>query len=151
MAPFKTNCRWAGKKKKITPWNLNQWKRLTSSSESRNKKPKLKSCRTNPSLVDTKPGNTIGLIKLIGSVCPERRPACQSNTDVCAVINAGTGSPLPSWSRRKNQPDSGARDWTEPRRLKVPINQGKSWVFLTVCTTPRTSGAARRENNRYLR
>lgn len=59
------------------------------------KKPKLKSLLTNPRLVDTKPGDTIGLIKLIGSVCPERGPACQSNTDVSAVTNSGHGFSFP--------------------------------------------------------
>lgn len=72
-----------------------QWKRLASPSESLNKRLKLKSLLTNPSLVDTKPGNTIGLIKLIGPVCPERRPACQSNADVSAVTNSGNGFSFP--------------------------------------------------------
>ncbi len=72
-----------------------QWKRLASPSESLNKRLKLKSLLTNPSLVDTKPGNTIGLIKLIGSVCPERGPACQSNVDVSAVTNSGNGFSFP--------------------------------------------------------
>lgn len=59
-----------------------------------NKRLKLKSLLTNPSLVDTKPGNTIGLIKLIGSVCPERGLACQSYVDVSAVTNSGSGFSL---------------------------------------------------------
>lgn len=80
-----------------------QSKRLASPSESSNKRLKLKSLLTNLSLVDTKPGNTIGLIKLIGSVCPKRRPVCQSNVDVSAVTNSGNGfSPLPEAGGRIN-------------------------------------------------
>lgn len=59
------------------------------------KKLKLKSLLTNPSLVDTKPGNTIELIKLIGLVCPARGLTCQSNMDVCAVTNSGNGFSFP--------------------------------------------------------
>lgn len=78
-----------------------QWKRPASPSESLNNGLKLKSLLTNPSLVDTKPGNSIGLIKLIGSVCPERRAACQSNMDVSAVTNSGNifSSPLEAGGR----------------------------------------------------
>lgn len=71
------------------------WKTLASPSESLNKRLKLKSLLTNPSLVDTKSGNTIELIKLIGCVCPERRLACQSNVDVSAVTNSGNSFSLP--------------------------------------------------------
>ena len=60
-----------------------------------NKRLKLKSLHTNLSLVDTKPRNTIRLIKVIGSVCPERRPVCQSNVDVSAVTNAGNSFSFP--------------------------------------------------------
>lgn len=68
---------------------------LTSPSEPWNKKLKLKSLLTNPSLADTKSGNTIGLIKLIGLVCPARGLTCQSNMDVCAVTNSGNSFSFP--------------------------------------------------------
>lgn len=68
---------------------------LTSPSEPWNKKQKLKSLLTNPSLVDTKPGNSIGLIKLIGLVCPARGLTCQSKMDVGAVTNSRNSFSFP--------------------------------------------------------
>lgn len=125
-----------------------QWKRPASPSESLNNGLKLKSLLTNPSLVDTKPGNSIGLIKLIGSVCPERRAACQSNMDVSAVtlatffllhLKPGEESTW-QWSV-----------WLDRTVQAVAVNQSvRSWVFLTLLTTLHTSEASRHENNRCL-